>query len=141
MKSISCDDNQADCQKSSLISRNITVMGRRTSIRLEPELWRGIKEIAAREKCSIHDICTLIALRKKENSSLTASIRVFIMLYFKAGCTEEGHGRANHGSFAKMVKRAKINEVEAQFFSELTWVPGVVSRQVSSLKAERKMAH
>ena len=69
-----------DLNKSSLVSRNITVLGRRTSVRLEPEMWRAMKEIAAREKCSIHDVCSLISIRKKDNTSLTAAIRVFIML-------------------------------------------------------------
>ena len=30
--------------KSSLVSRNITVLGRRTSVRLEPEMWRELKK-------------------------------------------------------------------------------------------------
>lgn len=52
--------------KSTLISRNVTVMGRRTSIRLEPDMWKALKEIASREQCSIHDICTLVKMRKKK---------------------------------------------------------------------------
>jgi len=93
-----------------LVSRNVTVLGKRTSIRLEPEMWRSLKEISEREDCSIHDICSLVSLRKKEKTSLTAAIRVFIMLYFKAAATEEGHMRAGHGSFSLMVKRARVNE-------------------------------
>ena len=42
--------------KSSLVSRNITVLGRRTSVRLEPEMWREIKAISQREQCTIHDL-------------------------------------------------------------------------------------
>lgn len=30
---------------STLVSRNITVCGRRTSVRLEPEMWRSIKDM------------------------------------------------------------------------------------------------
>lgn len=72
---------QNDEPKSTLISRNITVGGRRTSVRLEPEMWRALKEIAKRETCTIHDICDLISMRKNANTSLTAAIRVFLMLY------------------------------------------------------------
>ena len=100
-----CDDKA----KSSLVSRNINVLGRRTSVRLEPQMWMAIKEIASREKCSIHDICSLIMLRKRDNTSLTAAIRVFIMLYFKAAATDDGHRGAGHGCFESMKKRAKIN--------------------------------
>ena len=94
--------------KSTLISRNVTITGRRTSVRLEPEMWMALKEIAKREKCSIHDVCSLISLRKNENTSLTAAIRVFLMLYFRASSTEQGHQRAGHGSFEIMKQRAKV---------------------------------
>ena len=94
--------------KSTLVSRNVTILGRRTSVRLEPEMWMALKEIAKRERCSSHDICGLISLRKNENTSLTAAIRVFLMLYFRASSTEEGHAKAGHGSFETMKRRAKI---------------------------------
>lgn len=96
--------------KTTLQSRNITVLGRRTSIRLEPEMWQSLKEISLREKCSIHDICSLVSIRKKQNTSLTAAIRVFIMLYFRASSTEQGHANAGHGNFDLMIKRARVND-------------------------------
>ncbi|QQG35627.1 MAG: ribbon-helix-helix domain-containing protein [Micavibrio aeruginosavorus] len=94
--------------KSTLVSRNITVVGRRTSVRLEPEMWTALREIARREGCKIHDICSLIHLRKKPDTSLTAAIRVFLMLYYRAASTEEGHRRAGHGNFDFMVQRAHV---------------------------------
>ncbi len=94
--------------KSTLISRNITVVGRRTSVRLEPEMWSALREIAKREDCKIHDICSLIHLRKNPDTSLTAAIRVFLMLYYRAAATEEGHHRAGHGNFDHMVQRARV---------------------------------
>ena len=93
-------------QKSSLVSRNITVLGRRTSVRLEPEMWRELKNISKRERCTIHDLCSLISLRKADNTSLTAAIRVFLMLYFRAAATENGHSQAGHGDFDTMKRRA-----------------------------------
>ncbi len=95
---------------STLVSRNITVGGRRTSVRLEPEMWRDLKEISTRENCSIHELCTLISFRKNKRTSLTAAIRVFLMLYFRAATTEDGHGRAGHGSFDSMKRRAGWHE-------------------------------
>ena len=105
--------NENDGQpKSTLVSRNITVQGRRTSIRLEPEMWAALRDIAKRERCSIHEVCTLVCLRKKENSSLTAAIRVFLMLYYRAAASEEGHNRAGHGDFEHMKRRARIQPEE-----------------------------
>ena len=94
---------------SALISRNVTVLGKRTSIRLETQMWAAIKEIAEREHCSVHELCSLIAMRRKEGLSLTASIRIFLMLYFKAAATEEGHKRAGHGGLDRMVGRLMPN--------------------------------
>jgi len=42
---------------SSLISRNITVSGHRTSMRLEPEMWDALAEVCRREGASLHDVC------------------------------------------------------------------------------------
>ena len=94
--------------KTTLMSRNITVRGRRTSVRLEPEMWNALFDIAKRENCTIHDICTLISMRKNPKTSLTAGIRVFLMLYFRAAATEEGHVRAGHGNFEFMKNRAGL---------------------------------
>jgi predicted DNA-binding ribbon-helix-helix protein len=99
-------DNITEEGKSSLVLKNITVMGRRTSIRLEPEMWRELKDVADREDCSIHDICTLISIRKNKKTSLTAAIRVFLMLYYRAAATEQGHVKAGHGDFQDMKRRA-----------------------------------
>ena len=105
-----------EASRSTLVSRNITVMNRRTSVRLEPEMWVSLKEISQFENCSIHDICTLVCLCKKPNTSLTAAIRVFLMLYFRAAVTEDGHGRAGHGTFENMKKRARISEQDQVYF-------------------------
>lgn len=83
---------------SSLISRNVTVCGHRTSVRLEPDMWTALKDICKRERASLHEICSAVAAHKSADSSLTASIRVFIMAYFRAAATDEGHMRAGHGS-------------------------------------------
>lgn len=96
--------------RSTLVSRNITVLGRRTSVRLEPEMWTALREIARREKCRVHDICSLIEMRKNPRTSLTAAIRVFLMLYYRAASTEEGHARAGHGSFNHMMNRARLSK-------------------------------
>ena len=96
--------------RSSLISRNITVRGHRTSIRLEPEMWDVLKDISHREATSIHNICSLISMRKSEDTSLTAAIRVFLMLYYRAATTAEGHFRSGHGNFDNMKRRARVND-------------------------------
>jgi len=71
-------------------------------------MWDTLREIAAREECSIHDICSLIYIKKRPSTTLTSAIRVFLMLYYRAAATEEGHARAGHGCFSKMLSRARL---------------------------------
>ncbi len=104
--------------QSSLVSKNVTIFDRRTSIRLEPEMWEALNDIAKRENCSVHDICTLVFVRKKPETSLTAAIRVFLMLYFRAATTEQGHVNAGHGDFLSMKRRARIPEEYERFFKK-----------------------
>lgn len=88
---------QTEKERSSLVSRNVTIAGHRTSVRLEPDMWNGLNEICKREHMSMHDICTMVADHKASNTSLTAAIRVFVMAYFRSATTEDGHTRAGHG--------------------------------------------
>lgn len=85
----------------SQVSRNVTINGRRTSIRMEPIMWDSLDEIAAREKKTAPAIIELIDTRR-QGASLTASLRVFIISCFKTvadqgrarlrGFSEEGEG-------------------------------------------------
>ncbi|NNE86008.1 MAG: ribbon-helix-helix domain-containing protein [Alphaproteobacteria bacterium] len=63
-----------------LINRNITVNGHRTSIRLEPEFWAGLADIARYENLTIDQLCSEVD-RGAGELSRTAAIRVFIASY------------------------------------------------------------
>lgn len=82
---------------STLVSKNVTIDGRRTSVRLEPAMWNGLQDICSRERASIHVICSAIAHAKQARTSLTAAVRVFIVSYYRAATTEDGHTRSSHG--------------------------------------------
>jgi predicted DNA-binding ribbon-helix-helix protein len=83
-----------------LISRNVTVLGHRTSMRLEASMWDALNEICRREHVSAAAICTRLAAGKAPALTLTAALRVFIVDYFRAAATDEGHARAGHGASA-----------------------------------------
>jgi predicted DNA-binding ribbon-helix-helix protein len=76
-------------RRSTLEVRNITVAGRRTSIRLERPMWDALNDIAGRERLNLHQLCSLIDEYRHE-STLTAAVRVFVMAYYKAAATENG---------------------------------------------------
>ena len=67
---------------SSLISKNITIEGHRTSIRLEPDMWEALDEVCRREGISIHTFCSIVDQRRTA-SSLTAAVRVELLNYYR----------------------------------------------------------
>jgi len=95
------DQSYSVTRDSTLVSGNVTVAGRRTSIRLEPQMWGALREICAREGKTVHMLVTEID-RGRAASSLTAAIRVYVMDYFRVAATEDGHRRAGHGVEAQL---------------------------------------
>lgn len=81
---------------STLISRNISLAGRRTSLRLERAVWDALDEIAQREGRTINEICSLVD-RMRTERTLTASVRVYVLDYYRAAATPPGHAAAGHG--------------------------------------------
>lgn len=65
---------------SSLVSRNVRVVGRRTSVRLEPVMWQAMADISTREGITIFDFCSR-AREAQPGSNLTACIRAEIVHY------------------------------------------------------------
>jgi predicted DNA-binding ribbon-helix-helix protein len=54
-------------------------------------------EICRREFCTLHDICSYVAERKPPHVSLTSSLRVFVLDYFRTSSNEDGHRSGGHG--------------------------------------------
>jgi predicted DNA-binding ribbon-helix-helix protein len=75
---------------STLVNRNITVAGHRTSVRLEPAMWDALHHVCECEQKSLNDVVTAIAQAQVE-SSLTAAIRVFLMSYFRSAAMQAAH--------------------------------------------------
>jgi len=91
-----------------MVARNVTVGGRRTSVRLEPEMCESLQEITAREAITLHQLCTEIA-RQRGLSSLTAAIRAYALAYFRSAATERGHRAAGHGGLQRDEDLAAAN--------------------------------
>lgn len=75
---------------------NLVIFGRRTTVRLEAEMWASFKEIAECEGCSVHELASRIYNRKQRGQSLTSAIRVFVVLYYREAATKAGHAKAGH---------------------------------------------
>lgn len=86
--------------KSRLQSRNVTVDGHRTSLRLEQDVWNALEEVCSREGMSVHQLCTHIEVRRA-GSSRTAAVRAFVLSYFREAASDTGHVRAGHGAMSQ----------------------------------------
>jgi predicted DNA-binding ribbon-helix-helix protein len=74
-------------------------------------------EICRREFCTPHDVCSYVAVRKPPHSSLTSSLRVFILDYFRTSATEDGHRSAGHGQglfLAEQLERREMRAIHAE---------------------------
>lgn len=88
------------------VSRNVTIHGHRTSLRLQREMWEAIDEICRRERLTIHELCSRIA-SQKNGRSLTSEVRVYTIAYFRAAADDEGHRRAGHGALSELTAQAE----------------------------------
>ena len=97
--------------KQGLVTKNITVGNLRTSLRLEPEIWKALNEICAREGMTVHQLRTLIDDHRRGNSR-TSAVRVFTVTYFRMVAAEvdrdsEGRGRQARDSGGQSPNRVE----------------------------------
>ena len=81
-----------------LVSRNVMIGKVRTSMRLEPDVWEGLAEICRRERMSINEVCTIMKGGTRDLQSLTSSVRMHVLGYFRRAATPQGHRLAGHGT-------------------------------------------
>jgi len=72
-----------------LQSRNILIDTHRTSMRLEPEMWEALADIARREGISVNALCKRVSNGRKQ-SSLTSAMRVFVLAYYRCAADRAG---------------------------------------------------
>ena len=88
-KGIDMTGRQGNKEGQVLVCRNVKVSGRRTSLRMELYIWDSLKEICEREGLTLNDLCAQIDQRRGD-ANLTASIRVFIVSYFRNAIGNRG---------------------------------------------------
>jgi predicted DNA-binding ribbon-helix-helix protein len=83
--------------RSRLVNRNIVAGRGRTSMRLEPELWDALLEICRRESIDPGGLVRRVE-EHGHAGGRTSAVRVYILGYFRAAATEDGHMIAGHGA-------------------------------------------
>jgi len=64
--------------------RNVRIGDRRTSIRLEPEMWEALGEICLSTGKDLNEICTEVYRANAGRSNFTSGLRVFIVEYYRS---------------------------------------------------------
>lgn len=77
--------------------RNVVVAGHRTSVRLEPVMWDALKNIARRQRVTVHELVTAID-RERAASSLTAAIRIYIVDFYREAALREAQPEPSRAS-------------------------------------------
>ena len=94
---ITSEPSRAD-GPSALVMRNVSVRGHRTSIRLEPQIWTPWPRFAGANSARRTTFASYVAGHRPPHASLSSSLRVFILDYFRRCATEDGHRkRVGHG--------------------------------------------
>jgi predicted DNA-binding ribbon-helix-helix protein len=80
-------DKAAELCVRGVVSHNLCIGPRRTSIRLDDLTWRLPCEIAPREGLAVHQLCAAIDTAKPRRLSLTVSIRLGVLQYYRDAAT------------------------------------------------------
>lgn len=90
--------------KNSLISKNVTVNGRRTSLRLERASWLALDDICKFEGLTLHVLCSMIE-QQRQGSSRTSAVRAFVVSYFRKAALDAG-------AFSDGNTQSKLSEIK-----------------------------
>ena len=69
-------------KKSAIIKRSILINGRKTSVSLENEFWRGLHDVARSKNVPLAKLVEQID-RDRDNVNLSSAIRVFVFNQLK----------------------------------------------------------
>ena len=68
--------------KSLVSKRSIAISGHQTSISLEPQFWKVLREIATERRSTLQDLVTSIDHDRRE-ANLSSAIRVFVLEHYQ----------------------------------------------------------
>jgi predicted DNA-binding ribbon-helix-helix protein len=68
--------------KSTVLKRSVVLVGHKTSISLEEEFWKGLKEIAVGRDMSVSNLVAAIDT-DRQNINLSSAIRLFVLAFYQ----------------------------------------------------------
>jgi predicted DNA-binding ribbon-helix-helix protein len=69
--------------KSPVVKRSIVVAGHKTSVSLEDEFWKALKDIATHREMTLSELVASIDISRHQGN-LSSAIRLFVLDHFRA---------------------------------------------------------
>jgi predicted DNA-binding ribbon-helix-helix protein len=69
--------------KSPVVKRSIVLAGHKTSVSLEDEFWRGMKEIAGTRLMTLSTLVDAIDSQRQQGN-LSSALRLFVLDYYRS---------------------------------------------------------
>lgn len=84
--------------KSPVVKRSIVIAGHKTSVSLEDEFWKGLKEIATDREITLSDLVATIDTDRR-HGNLSSAIRLFVLNHYR-GRIDHHHAPAHEAAGA-----------------------------------------
>lgn len=65
-----------------VVKRSIVIAGHKTSISLEEDFWKGLKEIAKKRGATLSELVAAID-HKRTGGNLSSAIRLYVLDYYR----------------------------------------------------------
>ena len=75
------------CMKSPVVKRSIVLAGHKTSVSLEDEFWRGLKEIAGKRLVTLSTLVDTIDAQRQQGN-LSSALRLFVLEFYRSQIPE-----------------------------------------------------
>ena len=76
--------------KSPVVKRSIVIAGHKTSVSLEDEFWKGLKEIAGERDVTLSDMVASIDTDRR-HGNLSSAIRLFVLDHYRKQLVADVH--------------------------------------------------
>jgi len=73
--------------ESSVVKRSIVVAGHKTSVSLEDEFWKAVKEIASERDLTLSELVGKVE-SEREYGNLSSAIRLFVLRFYRGHVNE-----------------------------------------------------
>ena len=92
--------------KSPVVKRSIVLQGHKTSVSLEDEFWKGLKEIAGKRLITLSVLVDGIDANRQQGN-LSSALRLFVLDFYRSQIPEE-EGREGFRDLAERPKPSLV---------------------------------